>query len=329
MLSAYGWGLVSGLWAKLLRPKDIEMLLASQSTYDFLTSLENTPYGQDLAGVGPDTGLSEIQARLTGSFKKTYVLITGWMPEKDRMMTDMLMKGLWDLANAKAVLRGRRAGLAGDAIASALNDFGTIPKQDMIAASKAGDDEELAKAMPPGLSMHVARALTISDNMEAERMLDREFLLSMLGKCEGEIMDYVLVLIDVLNLRTLLLAKIRGFDPSDDIIPDGRHIMPSKLAELIKTDRASFVQLLADTPYYGPMQAAMESRDDTPFEAVDIGLSRVISHEMELASYAKPLSVNSSLSYLKKKEDEVRTLKAIAAGKFHGLPEKEIRGLIS
>ena len=103
----------------------------------------------------------------------------------------------------------------------------------------------------------------------------------------------------------------------------------NRLDELVRSDLSSIVKHLEGTPYGETVKDAISSSSSKHVEALQVMLDRILMDEIMHASNSNPLSLNSSLSFLKKKEGEVTTLRAIVAGKWFDLEESEIRGMIS
>lgn len=325
-LYAYGWGLVSGLTSGLLSTKDYEALIISKDIPDMLNQLTNTSYGDYLKAIGPTPRLYDIQKRIDESYGVTYSLVCAHLDVDDRKMMDLLIRGLWDLQNLKAYVRARERGILSD-VTGHLNDFGSISSEEF--QSLAQDEEVLMKGLPDDYSLLLEKAFTMSSLSEMEHALDVGLMELMIEKTTGDIRDYALKLADIMNIRTVLLCKLNGVDAKGIVFSNGYYLSPMKLDEILRSDMASIPNLLEGTPYQKAVLDVVSKTSDELIETLDARLNRVLSDQMRLASVQDPLSINSSLSYLKAKEDEVKSLKAVVAGIWHNMPKDGIRRLIS
>ncbi len=328
MMNAYCWGLVSGLSSHLLKDKDYESIILADGLDHALSALEPTVYGQYMRGLSNDPSLSDIQSRIQTSYLDAYHEVISSLPEPDRGMADSLMRGVWDLANLKAIMRGARLGVDKDEMEKSLSAYGTMSKEKLLGIYLF-DDQTLLREIPPQYRLPMELALAQKDPIMAEKAFERSFLEQMLSTCKGDVRDYVLAEADLLNLRTILMCKMRGVDPRSHIIDKGLSISSHLLEQLVRADLRSFAQFLVNTPYHDAVSRALSDAEDSPVEALDLSLSNVVWKNMETKSFLHPLSVNSTLAYLKRREREVNLLKAILAGKFHNLSKEKIRGLIS
>ena len=325
-LYAYGWGLVSGLSSQLFTKKDFESLIISKDVSDLLNQLSTTPYNPYLKSIGVNPSLYEIQKRIDSSFENSYDLVCSCLDDKDRHMVDLLMRGLWDLQNLKTYIRAKEHNSLKN-LSYYLNDFGSFPAKTFSDAST--DEEVLLRVLPPSYTLILEKALGKDLLVDREHSIDMGFLDLMLSETKGEMRDYALLLADVLNIRTIILCKMNGVDAKNHVVRNGYYISQMRLDELLRSDLSSQAKLLEATPYHQAVYDVVSKSTDKTIETLDMKLNNVLSNQMRLAGLEKPLSINPSLSYLKSKEDEVKSLKAVVAGIWHGFPKDEIRGLIS
>jgi len=325
---AYTHGMVSGLHGKLLRRQDYDLLIQAGSVQEVLSSLENTPYGGAIRKLRKDFTLQDVEEALASEFKRTYIEITSSIPGEDKAALDGLLLGGWDMRNLKTVVRALKAGFGGGSPGMFVV-FGRLGRDELTGLAGLGDAGEIPGRVPEPYSTIMGNALRKGSQLEFEEDADRGFLLSILGEARGGVRDYIRLLVDILNLRTLMRCKAYGVDAGGHLINEGYHLKPRKLAELSRMDGDGFARALEGTPYHKAVSDTVSGARGCTLENLDARLQSVLTGEAEYQAILKPLGVASVIAYLRRREAEVAGLRAIVAGKWHKLGAEEIKAVLA
>lgn len=198
------------------------------SVSELVKALGETIYGPDLTGDAlPDVDRAVLVHlhRTVGDLPR---LVAGVAREAVSLM---LMRS--DLANVKAILRGRQAGWTNEEIMGHLG-AGTIPRALYALLAEAPDAAALAQLLTlPGhpLARALRRAVSGSRQpLELEIILDREFYTAMLRRAQEldqpYLADFMRFEIDALNLATGLKLFTTGFEGelARFFLPGGRRV---------------------------------------------------------------------------------------------------------
>jgi vacuolar-type H+-ATPase subunit C/Vma6 len=329
MAYAYALGLVSGLQGRILKPSDYETMMQAGGVREIISSLEGTVYGEGFRKLRVGYSLQDIEEAIASYFRKSYVEVASAVPEQDSVLLDSLILGGWDVDNIKTVARAVRTGAGGEDLLSMLFPYGRLGRERLSALASSSSVEEMAGRLPEPYSLYFGKALSRRQGqLEFEEELDRNFILDLLLKSGGDIRDYLRLSVDTLNVRTILRCTAYGVEPGRHVINEGYHITPNKLQQLLRQDVQGIIKVLEDTPY---CQAVKDSLHDGEgwLANIDTRLKAVLAREVEYNAILKPLSVNSVIAYIRRREAEARNIRAILAGKWYGLGAEEMEKMIS
>ncbi|MFH1056099.1 MAG: V-type ATPase subunit [Candidatus Altiarchaeota archaeon] len=325
---AYACGMVAGLYGRLLRPGDMEAITQAGSVEEALSYLSGTEYGNNLRQLKPGFSLQDIEEAIASHFRSSYVEVAAAIPEGDKGIFDSIMLGGWDLNNLKTVVRCVRASAAKEDAMRMLFPLGRLGKPVLGELLKSGEMAEMKGKAPSPYTELFEKAFEKKDPLEFEEELDRSYLKGLLEEAGGDIGEYVRLLVDALNLRTIVRCAEYNIDPSKHIINEGHYITANKLAQLSRQDKAGIIKTLEDTPYGKAVKETLSDAAGVRFESLDLRLRGVLNRETEYKAVHRPLSVNTVIAYVKKKENEANNVRAVLAGKWFGLSPTEIGGIL-
>jgi vacuolar-type H+-ATPase subunit C/Vma6 len=326
-LYAYTYGMVSGMYGRLLRKQDIELLLQSGSVEEVLTGLDNTPYGEFIRDIKPGFSLQDIDGALSSAFRRAYINLTVNLPASDRKMLDRIILGGLDVDNIKTVIRSVKAGQP--QVTGMFSSYGHLDARELGELAGLTDVGEVAARLPEPHSAIVEAARGKQTQLEFEEEVDRRFTATLIEDARGQLGDYVGLLVDVLNIRTILRCKLQEVEATPHIIPGGYHIKPKKLTDMARTDAEGMANTLLDTPYHQQVRDTIQGVGDCTIDNLDVRLNGVLTLEAENQALRWPVGVASVIAYLRRRQAETDSIRAVIAGKWYGLSVSELRGMLA
>src|SRR4030067_285780 len=117
---------VRAMRSRLLDPGRMEELLGALTFDALLAGLNNTPYGRDLQeALARYRGIQAVDEALARNFSATTQKIRSFGDGKPRALIEALLLR-WDLANVRAVLRGKHTGRAEEDIMESVLPAGLL-----------------------------------------------------------------------------------------------------------------------------------------------------------------------------------------------------------
>jgi V/A-type H+-transporting ATPase subunit C len=327
---------VRAMHSRLLDPSRLEELLAIPTLDGLLTALGQTPYGPHLQeALTRYAGLRAVDEALARNFHQATTRILSFADGRARELIEVVLMR-WDVANLRAILRGKHAGRSADDIRSALLPAGALSEVALRELAQAPDvpgvvgalsaqEHPLAAALAEGLGEYRERG----DLLALEIRLDRFYAAYGLRRAAGGghsaavLRRLLQAEIDATNVKTALkLQQAPSLLPADRLrfyLPGGRLVddrLFLALADPATAAQGLYGLRLQGFPVRGPVEdlAAFERELDLALVRAQAGLYR-----------GDPLEIDIVVGYLAQKYNEVVNLRLIARGKALGLPRERVR----
>ncbi len=331
---------VRAMRSRLLSAARLEDLLAAPTMDAFLQALSATPYGPELQeAIVRYQGLRAVDQALTTNLQRATRAILRFADDRPRALIELLLLR-WDLANLRAIARGKHAGRPADEITGALVPAGTLgetvlkemagyPDLTGVAGTLESFDHPLAAAMAAG----VAEYVTSKDLMSVELALDRGYaahLLRETARAGGDgaaLRENVIAEIDAANVKTGLKLASAGNLPEDRRkrffipLPEDTGAVVSEKLFLALSSPQTQAQAWERLRAHG-----FPVRDlPTDLVAFERALDLQAAKDLAARYLRDPLGLDVIVGYLAMKSAEVANLRLIARGKFLGLPREQVR----
>lgn len=329
MPAAYGYlnARVRGLRARLLPKGFVSEQLDAAGFAGFTSALAQTSYARDLEEAQAQTsGLAAVDAALAASFVRTTRDLLSFADGTPRDLIALLLRR-YDLANLKAVVRGRHAERDADEVMSVVLPAGELTAKTLRAMAEAPDLAAAGQVLalrrhPLAEPFRKAVAAYASDGelLAFEVALDRAFYEGLAADAERlsapeAFRTYLAAEVDATNVRTALKLRGREGDASRYFVEGGRYV-----------GTASFVELAAQ-PLGTPLPALRgpfaELADAATPGEVEARLRTLLDRLTRRAS-TDPLDIGLVADYLRRKEQEIAQLRLVARGTFYGVPREAL-----
>jgi V/A-type H+-transporting ATPase subunit C len=322
---------VSILAARLLSPAQCENLVEqTESDYTGIIGLEN--YDELVHQADGSTVLVE-QALLSALLQDVRILVRGLAPPDRRF----LLYGLhwFELANLKALIRGKFAGLESRRIQASLVDtapFTTLPMDELLAAE---DPAELLRRLETtlyaDLARHARRVFEERQDMfSLNAAIDRKFMeglrIRALGVAETNqqgLRELVGLLFDQFNLNWLLrfrlTYRLSAAETFFQLLPSGHWLDAAHLESLA---RLSSLQEIIDAL---PAHLAQHLSGVESISQVEYRLETRMRKSLNRYLNDTRFPVVRAFAYLVRRELQMRNLLAVVKGKNLGFDAHLIR----
>ncbi len=324
---------VRGMKSKLLGPAFTQAALEGSDFRAFLAALTQSPYMRDVEEAQARyEGLAVVDSAVARNFYDTAHSLLSFSDGKPRAIIGLLLLR-YDLANIKAIARGKHAGKEADDIRGSLFPAGELKPALLEEAAAAADLASAAQILAfsrnelgPAFLKAARRYQQDGDLYSVELALDKAYFKALLSRADkvGAPADFVRHVkreIDATNLMTALKLRGRGAD-RELFVPGGKEV-PAALFDAIMVDQeGAAVQALATTSFAGVAQASDLSQAEAEIRSVlDRSAKRLA---------ADPLGIGVVVDFLRRKEAEAARVRLLARGKYYGVPrgtlEKELQG---
>jgi V/A-type H+-transporting ATPase subunit C len=277
--------------------------------------LGETPYGADLTGEAlPDVDRA-VRVHLSRTVKDLPHMVSG---EAREAVSLLLMRA--DLADVKAILRGKREGKSPEEIMGSLGG-GTLPQGFYSAMVEAPDVASLAQVL--SIPRHpLARAIreasqTGGEPLAVEIALDRAFYAALLRRSreldQPYLANFVSFEIDALNLETAFKLFTMGLEGSPDrYFLHGGRLAPSPLFQRVATGEVAAMEELGDTDF----SRVAEVRD---LPALERGLRCALLAKAREAA-KDVLGAGLAIDYIQRKEWEAGRIRLLARRAYYSFP---------
>jgi V/A-type H+-transporting ATPase subunit C len=327
---------VRAMRSRLLASAQLEELLASPTPASLLQALTSTPYGGDLQeALVRYEGVRAVDEALARNFQRTTRTILQFADGQPRTLIEVLLLR-WDLANLRAIVRGKHAGRSGDDVVEVLLPAGTLSEvvlKEMAAQpdmrALAGTLDAVGHPFALPLAHGVAEYMASKDLAALELHLDRAYIEEGLGHAGSKgsdadvLAEIIRFEIDAANVKTALkLARAGDLDAARRI----RYF----IAGGASVDEGLFLALSSahtQTQAWDTLRIRHFPVRELPSDPVTFERQLDLSTARTLAGYYRgnPLGLDIVIGYLAMKAAEVANLRLIARGKFLGLPRELVR----
>ncbi len=335
MSSDYGYinARVRGMKAKLLGPTFYQAALDASDFRAFTASLSQTPYVRELEEAqARETGLAVIDQAVARNVYHTAHSLLTFSDGRPRELIGLLLMR-FDLANVKAIARGKHAGKGLEDIQGSLFPAGelrpSLLEQAAMASDMAAAAQVLAVARSEVTAAFVKAARRYQNDPDLytlEVALDQAYYAAILSRAEGAhapegLKRYLQTEIDATNLRTAL--KVRGTSAhavADLFVRGGHEIKRATFDTIVNDAEGTSLGVLAGGSFAA---VAAVATGEGGLGAAEAEIRKVLdadAHRLGLA----PLDIGVVVDYLRRKEAEAAQLRLLARGKFYGVPRETL-----
>ncbi len=345
MSTDYGYAnaRIRAMKSLLLKEDFYSQLLRAGSFDNVVTALRQTPYARDLDEVMiKENGLKGFDEALRRNIMKAFAKLARIMEDDGIRLTNLLL-GRWDIANIKAILRGKNLGVSSDNILESLIPAGEIDEATLIELVNAHSVRDCVDVMA---TLHISFAVPLTGafpqyalkrNMSVlELALDKFFYERAVRELKRPNLSTQLVRemlireIDTTNIMMVLRVvkdEIDRREAAAFFIPGGKELSVKRLNEIAnKRMVEDVVQALSGTSYYKLLSDKMPSYFETnSLTGLERGLEEAAVRRGIKMFLADPLSIAGAIGYIWAKHNEIVNLRIIARGKQVGMPEARIQ----
>ncbi|EEB73598.1 V-type ATP synthase subunit C [Thermococcus sp. AM4] len=320
---------INAMEAKLLTGQRFNELAESRTLQNFIVNLEDTDYKAHLSAVEEDP--VEIERAFERALASTYLLMEEILPKRVSGFFRLLLEE-WDVRNIASVVKAK---VRGEPAVNYVVEIGTmVPKIKAMAEAKTMEEILVILEGTPYEEHYQRLLLGEIDVDQFETELYKVYYARLLeyaaSRKEEErliLEEFVRTKIDIRNIVTLLRAKRAGL-PGEAI---RRHMIPGgsvKLDTALNVDDLSMALAELDSTKYGRVLRDERERIENDLTVVESVLWNHLLKRMEELTRFYPLSVATPLSYVLKKEREIKKLKAMAKLIADGFKPEKIKEII-
>lgn len=324
---------VRGMKSKLLGPAFTQAALEGTDFRAFLSALAQSPYMRELEEAQSRyEGLAAVDSAVARNFYGTARSLLLFSDGKPRELIGLLLLR-YDLANIKAIARGKHAGKDADEIRGSLFPAGELKPALLEEAAAASDMPAAAQVLAFSKNelgsafLRAARRYQDDKDLFAlELALDKAYYEALVSRAErvgapAELKRHFQREIDATNLLTALKLRGRGADRAL-FVPGGKEVPATLFDAIMLEGGEGALQALANTSFAAVAAARDLSEAERAVRAVlDRSAKRLA---------ADPLGVGVVVDFLRRKEAEAAKVRLLARGKYYGVPraalEKELQG---
>lgn len=324
---------VRGMKSKLLGPAFTQAALEGSDFRAFVSALSQSPYMRELEEAQSRyEGLAAVDSAVARNFYGTARSLLSFSDGKANEVIGLLLLR-YDLANVKAVARGKHAGKDADEIRGSLFPAGELKPALLEEAAGAADMAAAAQVLAFGKNelgrafLKAARRYQEDKDLYGlELALDKAYFETLLTRAErvgapAELVRHIRREIDATNLLTALKLRGRGVDRSL-FVPGGKEVPATLFDAVMAEGSEGALQALASTSF-----AAVASAPDL---GAAEGAVRAVLDRSAKRLAADPLGFGVVVDFLRRKEAEAAKVRLLARGKYYGVPraalEKELQG---
>ena len=292
--------------------------LIDKSKYQELTnsrSLEELASSMEEAGykVPDEKNSSTLERSLDSEMINTYSMLGEILPEEVSSVF-RLLRSEWDIKNLLTIIKTRKAGEKVE-----LDDL-TREGELKERHEEILESEDLVEALKGTRYEDPIREYELEDKnmLELENKLYKDYFDRLMREAENNVRmkSYFGRKIDIKNISFILRSKIEDTDKSDikaNLIDAGT-LNESSLTDMVQAENFdTAISKLEDTKYFEIISEAEGDGLDLVGNIERNLLKRNIELGEEV-SYQDPMGVGPTVSFISKKEAEIRNLKAIVTG---------------
>ncbi|BAW31689.1 MAG TPA: ATP synthase A1 subunit C [Methanothermobacter sp.] len=287
-----------------------------------------------------------IEKALESQLAEIYQLITEIAPKRIKGVFEAQSKK-WDIKNIKSLLTAKDTGLSPEETMNLIIPFGELKDkiknltdletvEDIVTAL---EDTEYGPILESALPDYEKTRMLLP----FEAALDKYYMETLLGILEEisipkediEILrTYFGTQVDAANIKIILRAKadnLKYEDIKPYIIPEGYQLPEWKLQDLIEAEDIKGIISELEGTDYGPVlaDALPEYEKTRSLATFEKALEKHINETARTFALKRPLGVGPMITFLSRKEAEIKNLKVIARSKREvGLPETLIKEML-
>lgn len=339
MSSDYGYinARVRGMKSKLLGPTFYQAALDTSDFRAFTSALAQTPYMRDLEEAqARGDGLAAVDRAVARNFYQTARRLLTFSDGQPHDLIAMLLLS-FDLANMKAIARGKHAGKGVEEIQGSLFPAGELKPALLEESATTSDMAAAAQVLAlshtdlAGAFLRAARQYQSDTDLFAlELALDQAYYAALLQRAESArapaaLKRHIEREIDAANLLTALKVSGRAVsvEGSELFVNGGREIKRPLFDALLLEVNANTLQALASTSFAAVADVALKG----DLSAVEREVRTILDHSAKRLA-TDPLNIGVVVDFLRRKQEESAQLRLLARGKFYGVPrsalEKEL-----
>ncbi len=286
---------------------------------ELVKALGESIYGPDLTG----ESVGDVDRAVALHLSRTVADLPRLVSGNAREAVSLLLLRT-DLANVKAILRGKSLGWSADEITGHLGG-GTLPQGLVRAMAEASDAASVAQVLSllehPLTQVLREASKATREPLDVEALLDRAFYREALRRVEEldhpSLVNFIRCEIDALNLATGVKLSAIGFEGSSDrfFVQGGRNVGLSLFDRLAGGDLAALLEL-NDTAF----ARVAEARD---LAALERGLRCILL--AKAGEGAKDvLGPGLANDYIRRKEWEACRIRLLARRAYYNLPPASV-----
>lgn len=335
MSSDYGYinARIRGMRSRLLGRTFYQAALDATDFRAFTTTLAQTPYMRDLEEAQARAeGLTAVDQAVARNFYGTARKLLAFSDGKPHELISALLLP-FDLANVKAVARGKHAGKGLEEIQGSLFPAGSLRpallEEAATAADMASAAQVLALSRTDLASAFLRAARKYQEDGELFRLeltLDKAYFETARANLVSagapkELLRHFARQVDATNLLTALKLRGREVDlsPSELFVPGGTEVKRDLFEALLLDPDASALQALSGGAFAGVAQAATGGN----LAAAEAEVRALLDRSAKRLTL-DPLDIGLVVDYLRRKEEEAAQVRLLARGKYYGVPREAL-----
>jgi len=338
---------VRGLRGRLLGNRDYEELVKAESRDQVAERLRSTAYGHDIEAALARFGSIEealpaaLKSNLSDSFEQLWKLA----PEGARPFLKAVFSQ-WEVFDLKAMIRGISRGVGREDIRDVLIPAGEFDTAALNTLLSSRDLQDLARFLYTWGSVYakpVSRGLPAflrnGRTAEMEIALDRHSSEALNSALEGEWLDarimrgWTGMRADLVNIATLVKISGEAYTAEgagELFVRGGRALRKNEFIRLSTlSSREELFEALRGAVTEPGISGVLDSADPRDPALLEEASEKALERRLAMIAVSEPLSIALGAAYVHMKVREVRNLRLIFRGKLFGMPEDEIRKLIS
>jgi len=305
----------------LLTLEKLDRMLDSKALGDAVRVLQDLNYMDEAESIDA----AEFESLLSRELKKTYSLILPYVP--DRSYFDIFLYPS-DYHNVKTLLKAEFLGLRTNKY---LMETGSVPTGELADIVRGRYFEDMREEMARGIKEALEEYSVSHDPQTIDLILDKACYRDMSSLSAGLDSDfikgYLTLRIDIINLIAFIrireMGKHRGFfskvfiengSIQEDVFEEGFEEPIAEFAERLEPDRLRNALLES-------VKKIQEAGSVTVLEKLFDNLLLEYIKEARYITYG----IEPLIAYIAAKENEVKTVRIIMAGKLAGISPELIR----
>jgi V/A-type H+/Na+-transporting ATPase subunit C len=310
------------LETRLLDKAKIDRMIDSGSAEEAIKILNETEYSVHMANI---RRTEDFESILGEELKKLYSLMYEISPE--RKIID-IMSLRYDYHNIRVLLKGKALGKD---LSYLLLEVGTVDVEKLKYYISNEEYRDMSPIMREAVEKASEAFKAGGDPQGIDIIMDSYMYRNMLSKAislgDAYIIEYLKLLIDLTNIKTLLRVKKQNKDKDflNQVILSGGKLDRDLLLNALNDSPENFAGKIAHTDYYdifkiGVEEFARTGRINT-FEKLSDNFGMTYIKKAKYVSFGpEPL-----LAYIAAKETEIRVIRIIMVGKLNNVASELIR----